>query len=119
MTSSNGSRSAPLTLPEADLAPWLDQPLSKALVQWLSEQVDIYRRRIPALVVNNDLDKARTATGALNAYEEILMTLEPKARPIEPPDEEPFTDPATRFSVRRAPPPTVQQWQDTTLGRRP
>ena len=83
-------------------------------MQWLNEQVEIYRRRIPALVVASDLDKARTATGALNAYEEILIALEPTARPIDPPEDEPFTDPATRFSVRFRRPPA----QDHTGVRR-
>lgn len=46
--------------------------------------------------------KVLTATGALNAYDEILMGLEPQPTELELVEEAEFTDPATRLSLRKA-----------------
>ena len=69
------------------------------MVRWLNDQVATYRMRIPGLVVANDMDRARTATGALMAYEEILAVFQPA--PVELAiAEDSFTDPAERLSLR-------------------
>lgn len=83
------------------MAQWLESPPSKAFAAWLNGQVDAYRRKISDLIITEDLNKARTATGALKAYEEILMAFEPPAAVAQEQDE-PFTDPAERLSLRKA-----------------
>lgn len=69
-------------------------------LQWLNEQADFYRRNISTLILKDQIDMARTATGGLKAYEEIVesLTVPDEAAPEEV--DEPFVDAATRFSLR-------------------
>lgn len=83
------------------MAQWLESPPSKAYVAWLKGQIEFYRRKLSDLILAEDLNKARTATGALKTYEEILEAFEPPTA-AERETEEPFTDPAERLSLRKA-----------------
>jgi hypothetical protein len=84
-----------------ELGAWLEMKQTQHVLAWLRDQIALYQRKIPQLILGERLDVARTATGALAAYEEILQVLE--SRPPEQPstDDETFVDPATRFSLRR------------------
>lgn len=84
----------------ADLATWLEDQTTKRFLQWLNDQITVYRSQVPEYVVKGDMDKAKAAAGGLRAYEEILMSFEPDAEPVTV-VERPFIDPATRLSLRK------------------
>lgn len=83
------------------MAAWLADPMTREWLKWLNDQVGFYRVQVPKYVVKGEMDKARTAAGALEAYEEMLSALEPTVEPVEVP-EKPFIDPATRLSLRES-----------------
>lgn len=95
-------KSGPFEMTPADIARWMDQEQGKLFLEWLTGQIELYRRKIAERVLANDIDKARTATGGLYAYQEIHDALLGSAAPPRPAEPEPaFTDPAERFSQRR------------------
>lgn len=74
-------------------------PATKALLQWLRERQKAAMSAIPLYVKAAKVNEAALAAGGLFAYEEVLAVFEPRT-PDESPPEEPFVDPATRFSLR-------------------
>jgi len=83
-----------------DVAAWLAHPITVEWVKWLNEKADYYRRHLPGYVARQELEKARTAAGCINAYEEILRNFEPEIVQEKEP-EMPYIDPATRLSLRQ------------------
>lgn len=72
----------------------LTEPAGKAFQKWLLQQLETYRRHIPVYVVRNEIEKARSAAGALMAYEEIIGVLTAGPSTQDTTLDEPFVDPA-------------------------
>lgn len=82
-----------LSLTEAELAPWRDNPVSRLLEEHLRRELETTQRVIVGLISGNDIPAARIATGGLLVVQSLLLAMHPPELPLPEP-EEPFVDPA-------------------------
>ncbi len=80
-----------------DLVTWRTHPVTEVIRKAMEMRINTYLRAIPQYIVKDDQVKARAASGALNAYEELYSELFVDEEPrVEETEIDNYRDPAAR-----------------------
>ncbi len=80
-----------------DLSTWREHPVTRALKAAMTVRIGTFLRALPQYIVKDEQAKARSAAGALSAYDELFAELfvdEMDKAVMEAQDE--YRDPAAR-----------------------
>jgi hypothetical protein len=79
-----------------ELVAWLSHPVTVAVADELRARLERYRRALPDYVVKGKTDDARSAAGAIKAYEEFVAEFFAQPAEVAEPEPDNYRDPAER-----------------------